>query len=56
MDDLKVLQSSDGCDLWAQKMSIIVEAMGLFDIIVSGIDPSLLASADELITFLVVHQ
>jgi hypothetical protein len=32
-------------------MSVIFEAMGLYEIFVSGIDPSPLASVEELITF-----
>jgi hypothetical protein len=32
-------------------MSVIFEAIGLYEIVVSGIDPSPLASAEELITF-----
>jgi hypothetical protein len=32
-------------------MSVIFEAMGLYEIVVSGIDPSSLASVEELITF-----
>jgi hypothetical protein len=31
-------------------MSVIFEAMDLYEIVVSGIDPSPLASAEELIT------
>jgi hypothetical protein len=51
LDNLEVLKSSDGDELWCQKMSGIFEAMGLYEIIVSGIDPSLIVSAEELITF-----
>jgi hypothetical protein len=32
-------------------MLVIFEVLGLYEIIVSGIDPSPLASAEELITF-----
>jgi hypothetical protein len=32
-------------------MSVIFEAVGLYEILVSGIDPSPLASVEELITF-----
>jgi hypothetical protein len=32
-------------------MSVIFEAMGLYKIVVTGIDPSPLASAEELIIF-----
>jgi hypothetical protein len=51
LDNVEVVKSSDGYELWSQKMSDIFEAMGLYEIVVSGIDPSLLASAKELITF-----
>jgi hypothetical protein len=51
LDNVEVLKSSDGYELWSQKMSVIFEVMGLYEIIVSGIDPSPLASAEELITF-----
>jgi hypothetical protein len=34
-----------------QKISVIFEVMGLYKIVVMGIDPSPLASAEELITF-----
>jgi hypothetical protein len=32
-------------------MSVIFEAMGLYEIVVIGIDPSSLTSGEELITF-----
>jgi hypothetical protein len=51
LDNVVVLKSSDGYKLWSQKMSVIIEAMGLYKIVVSGIDPSPLVSAKELITF-----
>jgi hypothetical protein len=51
LDNVDVSKSSDGYELWSQKMSVIVEAMGLYKSVVSGIDPSPLASAEELITF-----
>jgi hypothetical protein len=51
LDNVEVLKSSDGYELWSQKMSVIFEAMGLYEIVVSGIDPSPLAFAEELITF-----
>jgi hypothetical protein len=51
LDNVEVLKSSDGYELWSQKMSVIFEAMGLYEIVVTGIDPSPLASAEELITF-----
>jgi hypothetical protein len=51
LDNVEVLKSSDGYELWSQKMSVIFEARGLYEIVVSGIEPSPLASAEELITF-----
>jgi hypothetical protein len=51
LDNVEVLKSSDGYELWSQKMSVFFEAMGLYEIVVSGLDPSPLACAEELITF-----
>jgi hypothetical protein len=51
LDIVKVLKSSDGYELWSQKMSVIFEAMGLCESVVSGIDPSPLRFAEELLTF-----
>jgi hypothetical protein len=51
LDNVEVLKSSDSYELSSQKMSVIFEAMGLYEIIVSGIDPSPRTSAEELITF-----
>jgi hypothetical protein len=50
LDNVEVLKSYDGYELWSQKMSLIFEAMGFYEIDESGIDPSPLASAKELIT------
>jgi hypothetical protein len=51
LDNVAVLKSSGGYELWLQKMWVIFEAMGLYAIVVSGIDPSPLPSGEELITF-----
>jgi hypothetical protein len=51
LDNVEVVKCSDSYELWSQIMSVIFEAMGLYEIIVSGIDPSSLASAEDLITF-----
>jgi hypothetical protein len=51
LDNVEVLKLSDGYKLWSQKMSVIFKAMGLYKIVVSGIDSSPLASTEELITF-----
>jgi hypothetical protein len=51
LDNVEVLKSSDGYELWSQKISVFFEAIGLYEIIISGIDRSPLASAEELITF-----
>jgi hypothetical protein len=37
-------------------MLVIFEAMGFYEIVVSGIDPSPLASAEKLITFQLVQR
>jgi hypothetical protein len=50
LDFVEVVKSSNSYELWSQKMSVIFEAMSLYEIVVSGIDPSPLASAEELIT------
>jgi hypothetical protein len=50
LDTVEVLKSSDRYELWSQKMSVSFEGMGLYEIVVTGIDPSPLASAEELIT------
>jgi hypothetical protein len=51
LDNVEILKSSDGYELWSQKMLVIFEAMNLYEIVVSGIDPSPIAYAEELITF-----
>jgi hypothetical protein len=38
-----------------KKMSLIIEVMALYEIVVSGIDPSPLESAEDLITFNLVQ-
>jgi hypothetical protein len=47
----EVLKSSASYEVLSQKMLGIFDAMGLYEIGVSGIDPSPLASVEELITF-----
>jgi hypothetical protein len=49
--NIEVLKSSNRYELWAQKMSVIFGARGIDKIVVSCINPSPLASAEELITF-----
>jgi hypothetical protein len=51
LENIEVPKSSDGYELWPQIMSVIIEAMGLDEIVLSGFDLSPLASASELITF-----
>jgi hypothetical protein len=51
LDNGEVLKSSDGYELWSQKISVIFEAMDLYEIVVLSIDPSPRAPAGELITF-----
>jgi hypothetical protein len=51
LDNVEVLKSFDGYELCFYKISIIFKGMGLYKIIVMGIDLSPLASAEELITF-----
>jgi hypothetical protein len=45
LNHLEVLKLSDGYELWSQKISVPFEAIGLYDIILTGIDLSPLASA-----------
>jgi hypothetical protein len=56
LDNVEVLKSSDGYELWSQKISVIVEAMGLYEIVVSSIDPSPLVSVEALITVQLAQQ
>jgi hypothetical protein len=56
LDDVEVLNSSDGYELWFQKMSVIFEVMSLYVIMVSAIDPSPLASGEVLIYFQVAQR
>jgi hypothetical protein len=56
LDKVEVLISSEGNELWSQKMSVILDTMGLYEIVIMGIDSSLLVSSEELITFHLVQQ
>jgi hypothetical protein len=49
--NLEVVKLYDGSEQWLRKISVIFEAMGLYELFVSGIDPSPLASAEDLLTF-----
>jgi hypothetical protein len=51
LDNGEVLKSSDGYELWSQKMSVMFKTIGVYEIGQSGIDRSPLASAEDLITF-----
>jgi hypothetical protein len=51
LDNVELLNLSDTYELWSQNISVIFDAMGLYKIIVSCIDPSPLASTKNLITF-----
>jgi hypothetical protein len=51
LDNVELLKSSDSYELRSQKISVIMVAMSLYEIVVSGIDLSPLASGEELITF-----
>jgi hypothetical protein len=51
LDNVGVLKSCDGYKLWPQKLSVMFEARGLYEIVVMGIDLSPLASTAVLITF-----
>jgi hypothetical protein len=53
-NNVQVCKSSEGYGPWFQKMFIVFEAMGLYEIVVTGIDPSPLASVNILITFQLV--
>jgi hypothetical protein len=50
LDNVELLNSPDGYKPWSQKISVICDAMGIYTIVVSGIDPSPLAYAVNLIT------
>jgi hypothetical protein len=56
LDNVEVLKSSGGYELWSQNMSVIFEAMGLYEFVVLGINRAPLASAEELITFQVAQR
>jgi hypothetical protein len=56
LDNIELLMSSKGYEIWSQKMSVILKTMGHYEIVVSGIDPPPLTSAEKLITFQLVHQ
>jgi hypothetical protein len=49
--NIEVLKSSYCYELWSQKISVIFKVMGLYKIVVLGIDLFPLASLTELITF-----
>jgi hypothetical protein len=54
-DTVEVLKSSDGDELWTQKMSGSFPVMGIYKFVVSGVDPSGLASAEVLNFFQVLQ-
>jgi hypothetical protein len=56
LDDVEVLKSSNRYAISSQKMLVIFEAIGLYEILVLGINSSLLASADKSITFQLAQQ
>jgi hypothetical protein len=56
VDNVELITLSDGYQLLSQKLSLILEAMSLYKIIVSGIDVLPHASAEELITFKLKQQ
>jgi hypothetical protein len=56
LDNVEVLKSPDDYERWSQKMLVFFVALGLYDIVVSGIDPSPLTSAEELNTFQLAQQ
>jgi hypothetical protein len=49
--NVEILKLSSHNTLWSQKMSAMFEVMWLYEIVVMGIHPSPLISAEELITF-----
>jgi hypothetical protein len=49
--NVEVLKLSDCYELWSQKMTVIFEAMSLYEIVISGINLYPLVSAKKLITF-----
>jgi hypothetical protein len=55
LDNIEPLQLSDGYELWSQKMSVISEAMWVYEMVVSCIDPSPSISLEEFFTFNIVQ-
>jgi hypothetical protein len=51
LDHIEVLKSPHDDELWSQNISVIIEGIGDYNIVISEIDPSLLVCAEELITF-----
>jgi hypothetical protein len=51
LDNVDVLKSSESYELWSQSMLVIVEMIGLNEIIVKVINPLPVDSMEELITF-----
>jgi hypothetical protein len=56
LDNIEVLKSSNGYELWSQKWLVIFEVMCLYQIMGLGKDPSPLAAAEQLITFQVAQR
>jgi hypothetical protein len=50
-DNVEVLKLSHSYELCSQKLSVILEVIGLYEIVGTGIDPSSLTSGLEFITF-----
>jgi hypothetical protein len=51
LDNIESLKWGEGYKLWSKKMMVIFEAMGLYEIVVMGIDPSPLVFVEEWIIF-----
>jgi hypothetical protein len=56
LDNVEVLKSSDGYELRSQNKLVIFIARSLYKIVVPDINPSPLASAEELITFQLAYR
>jgi hypothetical protein len=56
LDDVDGLKSSDSYELWSQKILVIFEAIGYYEMIIKRIDLSPLGFAEDLSTFQLAHQ
>jgi hypothetical protein len=50
LDNVEVLKSAYGYELWCQKMSLNIDVMGIYKIVILDIDASPTPSAEKFIT------